>query len=336
MYKAAVVEEAGKPLVIKQLPIPKATNNNVVIKVEACGICHGDLAVLGGHWHHPINYPRVPGHEIVGRVHEIGPTVKALKVGLRVGVGWHGGHCLTCNNCRRGNFSYCAASPTCGIDYDGGYGEYMMAPEEAIARLPEDVDAAEAAPLLCAGVTVYNSLRHQGGLSGEVCAVLGLGGLGHLGVQFARKLGYVVVAISSGDDKKALAFELGAHHYVNGSTQNVVAELMKLGGAKIILATAPSTKATQAALPGLATGGKLIILGVDPTPLQVPSGLLIGKQASIIGWASGIATDSEDTVNFAKLSGVKTMVEKYKIEDVQKALDSMLTSKARFRPVIIY
>jgi len=336
MYKAAVVEEAGKPLVIKQLPIPKATNNNVVIKVEACGICHGDLAVLGGHWHHPINYPRVPGHEIVGRVHEIGPTVKALKVGLRVGVGWHGGHCLTCNNCRRGNFSYCSASPTCGIDYDGGYGEYMMAPEEAIARLPEDVDAAEAAPLLCAGVTVYNSLRHQGGLGGEVCAVLGLGGLGHLGIQFARKLGYVVVAISSGDDKKALAFELGAHHYVNGSTQNVVAELMKLGGAKVILATAPSTKATQAALPGLATGGKLIILGVDPTPLQVPSGLLIGKQASIIGWASGIATDGEDTVNFAKLSGVKTMVEKYKIEDVQKALDSMLTSKARFRPVIIY
>jgi len=336
MYKAAVVEAAGKPLVIKQLPIPKAANNNVVIKVEACGICHGDLVVMEGLWHSPIKYPRVPGHEVVGRVHEVGPAVKNLKVGLRVGVGWHGGHCMTCNNCRRGNFSYCDASPACGIDYDGGYGEYMVAPEEAIARLPEDVDPAEAAPLLCAGVTVYNSLRHQGGIGGEVCAVLGVGGLGHLGVQFARKLGYIVVAISSGDDKKALALELGAHHYINSSTQNVVGELMKLGGAKVILATAPSTKATQATLPGLAKGGKLVILGVDPVPLQVPSGLLIGKQASIVGWASGIPTDGEDTVNFARLSGVKTMIEKYKIEDIQKALDSMLTSKARFRPVIIF
>jgi len=335
MYKAAVVEAPGK-LVIKQLPIPKATTDKVVIKVEACGVCHSDDVVMTGHWYTPIKYPRVPGHEVIGRVTEIGPAVKGFKVGTRVGVGWHGGHCMTCTNCRRGNFTYCATSTVCGIDYDGGYGEYMMAPEDAVARIPEDVDAAEAAPLLCAGVTVYNSLRHQGGLGGEVCAVLGLGGLGHLAVQFARKLGYITVVISSGDDKKALAFELGAHHYINGSTQNVVAELMKLGGAKVILATAPSTKATEAALPGLATGGKLMILGIDPKPLQVSSGFLIGKQATIIGWYAGIPTDGEDTVNFAKLSGVKPMIEKYKLEDAQKAQDSVLTSKARFRPVIIY
>jgi len=184
----------------------------------------------------------------------------------------------------------------------------MMAPEEALAHIPEDVDAAEAAPLLCAGLTVYNSLRHQGGMGGEVCAVLGLGGLGHLGVQFANKLGYITVAVSSGDDKKALAFQLGAHHYINSSTQNVAGELMKLGGAKVIMATAPSVKSVEAAFPGLKTQGKVVILGVDSVPLQINTGLLIGKQATIVGWASGIATDSEDTINFGKISGIKTMV----------------------------
>jgi len=294
------------------------------------------MVAIQGLWHAPIKYPRAPGHEVVGRIHEVGPTVKGFKVGNRVGLGWHGGHCFACTECRKGNFSCCTAFLSCGIDYDGGYGEYMMAPEEALAHIPEDVDAAEAAPLLCAGLTVYNSLRHQGGMGGEVCAVLGLGGLGHLGVQFANKLGYITVAVSSGDDKKALAFQLGAHHYINSSTQNVAGELMKLGGAKVIMATAPSVKSVEAAFPGLKTQGKVVILGVDSVPLQINTGLLIGKQATIIGWASGIPTDSEDTINFGKVSGIKTMVEKFKIEDIQKAIDSMLNSTVRFRPVIIY
>jgi len=335
MYKAAVVKEPNKPIVIEERPIPKATKNHVVIKVEACGICHGDTAVLSGHWP-GMKYPRVPGHEVVGLVHEVGAEVIGFQIGDKVGVGWHGSHCFNCDACRRGNFGACGSASICAISYDGGYGEYMMAPTEALVHVPKEMDSAEAAPLLCAGLTVYNSLRHHGGQSGMVCAVLGLGGLGHLGIQYARKLGYVTVAISTGSEKQALAMELGAHHYINSSTQKVGEELLKLGGAKLILATAPSSKAIDNAIAGIARGGKIIIVAADPTPLSISPITLLSKQITIVGWASGLPTDSEDTLRFSQNFGVKAMIEKFKLEDVQKGIDAMLSSKVKFRSVIVY
>src|ERR1700690_2477177 len=288
--KAVQVAKPGGSFELVERNIPDPGRAQVRIKVDACGICHSDALVKEGLWP-GIQYPRVPGHEIAGRIDAVGADVTNWKPGQRVGVGWHGGHDFTCNACRRGDFINCQNEKITGISHDGGYQEYMVAPAEAVAAIPDDLAAADAAPLLCAGITVYNSLRNSGARSGDLVAVQGIGGLGHLGIQYARQMGFRTFAIGRGKDKEALARKLGAAHYVDTAAGDPVAELQKFGGARVILATAPDSKSMSALVVGLAPDGKLVIVGATADPLSVTPLQLIMTRKSIHGWPSGSAKD---------------------------------------------
>ncbi|HEX8116584.1 MAG TPA: alcohol dehydrogenase, partial [Pyrinomonadaceae bacterium] len=299
----------------------------------ACGVCHSDVFTKEGLWP-GIQYPRVPGHEVVGVIDEVGEGVSGWAKGQRVGVGWHGGHDGTCDRCRRGDFGNCRNYKIAGISYDGGYQQYMSAPASALAAVPESLSDAEAAPLLCAGVTTFNALRHSGALPGDLVAVQGVGGLGHLGIQFANKFGYRVAAVGRGPENAALAQRLGAHVYIDSRATNAAEELQKLGGARVILATAPNSKAISGLVDGLGPHGKLLVVGADVEPIEVTPTQLIFGSHTIQGWASGIPTDSEDTVRFAELSGVRPMIETYPLERAGEAYARMLSGDAQFRVVL--
>lgn len=327
------VTHPNGPLELVEREIPEPGAGSVRIKVEACGICHSDAVVKEGHWP-GLQYPRIPGHEIAGCVDAVGEGVSNWKPGQRVGVGWHGGHCFVCDPCRRGDFILCQFEKITGLSFDGGYAEYMVAPAEAVAALPDDLPADDAAPLLCAGVTVYNALRHAGARAGDVVARQGIGGLGHLGIQYARQMGFHTVGIGRGGDKEPLARKLGAHEYVDTSVSVPAAQLQQLGGARVILATAPDSKAIAALVGGLAPGGKLVIVGVSPEPLNISLMDLILARRSIQGWPSGTAKDSEDTLRFSVLTGVRPMIERYPLEQAAEAYEQMISGRARFRVVL--
>ena len=331
--KVAQVAKAGADFEIVEREIPQPGPGQVRIRVQACGVCHSDVLTKEGGWPGLV-YPRVPGHEVAGVIDDAGPGVTQWKKGQRVGVGWHGGQDGTCLACRRGDFANCANLKITGLSYDGGYQEYMIAPVEAVARMPESLDAAEAAPLLCAGVTTFNALRHSGALPSDLVAVQGIGGLGHLGIQFAQKFGYQVAAIGRGPENAALAKKLGASVYIDSAGANAAAELQKLGGARVILATAPSSKAMSSLVDGLGMNGKMMVVGATRDPIEVTPVQLIFGMRSIQGWASGIPTDSEDTLRFAELTGVRPMIEKYPLAKAGEAYARMMSGKAEFRVVL--
>ena len=328
------VTRPNGPLEMVEREIPEPGAGQVRIKVEACGICHSDSMTKEGLWP-GIQYPRVPGHEVAGVVDAVGAAVAGWKEGQRVGVGWHGGHCGYCDSCRRGDFVTCQVAPQVpGIAYDGGYADYMIAPASALAGIPEGLSAVDAGPLMCAGITTFNSLRNSGARPGDLVAILGIGGLGHLGIQFAAKMGFRTVAIARGMDKEPLARKLGAWSYIDSKTQDPAAELLKLGGAKVVLATVTSGDAMSATLGGLGVNGKLIILGAAAEPLQVPGiPLLLGRR-SIMGWPSGSSIDSQDTLSFSLLTGVRAMNEVFPLERAAEAYEHMMSGKARFRAVL--
>jgi D-arabinose 1-dehydrogenase-like Zn-dependent alcohol dehydrogenase len=327
------VARAGGALEVVEREIPSPRAGTVRVKVQACGVCHSDVLTKEGHWP-GIQYPRVPGHEVIGVLDAVGAGVEGWKVGQRVGVGWHGGHCGRCDSCRRGDFFACQVSlQTTGITYDGGYAEYMIAPVEALAAVPDELSSAEAAPLMCAGVTTFNALRNNGARGGDVVAILGLGGLGHLGVQFAAKMGFKTVGIARGKDKEPLARKLGAWQYIDSQTQDPAKELAKLGGAKIILATVTNGPAMTATLGGLAANGTLLVVGAPPS-LEVSPFVLIAGQRSVKGWYSGTSIDSQDALAFSALSGVRSMNEVYPLERAGEAYERMMSGKARFRVVL--
>jgi D-arabinose 1-dehydrogenase-like Zn-dependent alcohol dehydrogenase len=331
--KAVQVPKPGADFEIVEREIPKPGAGQVLIKVQACGICHSDVFTKEGQWP-GIQYPRVPGHEVVGIVEELGTGVSEWNQGQRVGVGWHGGHDGTCRACRHGDFRNCENLKVPGISYDGGYQQYMVAPTEAVVAIPESLSDVEAAPLLCAGITTYNALRHSGALPGDLVAVQGIGGLGHLGIQFANKLGYNVAAIGRGSENTALAKKLGANVYIDSKSTNAAEALQKLGGAQAILATAPNSKAMTALFDGLAPNGKLIVVGVAPGPIEVTPVQLVTGSRAIQGWASGTSADEEDTLRFAELSGVRPMIETYPLEKAGEAYARMLSGSAQFRVVL--
>ena len=331
--KAVQISKPGGNFEVVERPIPEPGRGQVRIKVEACGICHSDVLVKEGHFL-GLQYPRVPGHEIAGRVDKVGPEVTPWKAGDRVGVGWHGGHCFTCNPCRRGDFIHCQNQKITGIHFDGGYQEYVVVPSEAVALMPEDLAAPDAAPLMCAGITVYNPLRNSGARAGDLVAVQGIGGLGHLGIQYARQMGFRTVAIGRGGDKESLAKKLGAHSYVDSSTVSPAEALQKMGGAEVAIATAPDSKSMSALVDGLGPNGTLIIVGADSAPLSVTPLQLIFASKSIKGWPSGTARDSQDTLEFSALTGVRPMIEKYPLEKAADAYQQMISGKARFRVVL--
>ena len=335
MSKMRVVQvpRPNGPFELVERDIPEPGAASVRIRVSACGICHSDSFTKEGTFP-GIRYPRVPGHEIAGIIDAVGTGVLGWSTGQRIGVGWHGGHCGYCDSCRRGDFVTCQiAAQVPGITYDGGYADYMIAPAEALALIPEDLSAVEAGPLMCAGITTFNALRHSGARPGDVVAILGIGGLGHLGVQFAAKMGFKTVAIARGADKEPLARQLGARHYIDSQAQDPSAELIKLGGAKVVLATATSGKALSAVLGGLAIDGKMIIVGAAD-PLEVPPLLLIGGRRSVMGWPSGRSIDSQDTLRFSALTGVRSMNEVFPLERAAEAYEHMMSGKARFRVVL--
>jgi len=331
--KAAQISKPGGDFELVEREIPKPGAGEVRIKVQACGVCHSDLFTKEGAWP-GIQYPRVPGHEVAGVIDELGQGVTGWTVGQRAGVGWHGGHDNTCLSCRRGDFRNCTNIKIAGISYDGGYQQYMVAPVEALTAIPESLSDVEAAPLLCAGITTYNALRHSGAMPGDLVAVLGIGGLGHLGIQFANKFGYKVAAIGRGPENAALAKKLGATLYIDSKATKAVDELQNLGGAQVILATAPSSKAMSELIDGLAPNGKLIVVGADVEPIQVtPVQLIIGSRA-IQGWVSGTPADAEDTLRFAELSGGRPMIETFPLEKAAEAYARMLSGQAQFRVVL--
>jgi D-arabinose 1-dehydrogenase-like Zn-dependent alcohol dehydrogenase len=331
--KAAQIAVAGGDFEIVDREIPKPGAGQVLIKVQACGVCHSDVLTKEGYWP-GIQYPRVPGHEVAGVIDELGAGVSDWKKGQRVGVGWHGGHDGTCLQCRRGDFGNCRNLKISGISYDGGYQQYMVAPVEALTTMPEGLSDAEAAPLLCAGITTYNALRHSGAMAGDLVAVLGIGGLGHLGIQFASKFGYKVVAIGRGSENAALAKKLGASVYIDDGVTKAAEELQKLGGAQVILATAPSSKAMSELIDGLGPNGKLMVVGVTFDPIEVTPVQLISGSRSLQGWASGTPTDAEDTLRFAELTGVRPMIETYPLEKAAEAYARMMSGRAQFRVVL--
>jgi D-arabinose 1-dehydrogenase-like Zn-dependent alcohol dehydrogenase len=337
---------AATTMTVAQIPAPGAdfqivereilnpAAGQVRIKVQACGVCHSDVFTKDGSWSGGIEYPRVPGHEVVGIIDEIGDGVSGWSKGQRVGVGWHGGHDNTCQPCRRGDFRNCQNLQIPGISYDGGYQEYMTAPVEALAAIPESLSDAEAAPLLCAGMTTYNALRHSGAFPGDLVAIQGVGGLGHLAIQFANKFGYRTVAIGLGSESEALAKKLGAHVYIDSGATNAAEELQKLGGARVILSTVPSSKAMSGVIDGLGTNGKLMVIGVDAKPIEASPLQIITGTRTIEGWSTGSAIDAEDTVRFAELSGVRPMIEIYPLEKANEAFERMRSAAARFRVVL--
>jgi D-arabinose 1-dehydrogenase-like Zn-dependent alcohol dehydrogenase len=331
--KAVQVPKPGADFEIVEREIPKPGAREVRIKVQACGICHSDVVTKEGQWP-GIQYPRVPGHEVAGIVDELGADVSEWKRGQRVGVGWHGGHDGTCLQCRRGDFRNCRNRKVPGISYDGGYQQYMVAPLEALAALPESLTDVEAAPLLCAGITTFNAMRHSGAMPSDLVAVQGIGGLGHLGIQFANKFGYKVAAIGRGSEDAALAKRLGASVYIDSKATNAATELQKLGGAQVILATAPSSKAMSELIDGLGPNGTLMVIGATFDPIEVTPPQLIFGSRRIQGWAAGTPTDSEDTLRFAELTGVRPMIETYPLEKVADAYARMMSGNAQFRVVL--
>ncbi len=331
--KAAQISKAKGDWEIVERPLPEPGPGQVRIKVEACGVCHSDMFVKEGLWP-GLQFPRVPGHEVAGVIDELGSGVSNWKLGQRVGVGWHGGHCFQCEACRRGDFILCRNLKVTGISHDGGYAEYMVSPAEAVAAMPEQLPAAEAAPLLCAGITVFNSLRHAGATAGDLVAVQGIGGLGHLAVQYARRMGFATVAINRGKEKEVLAKKLGAEFYIDSAAGNAAEQLQKLGGARVILATAPDAKSISAITGGLAANGKLLIVAAALEPLTISALDLISGRRSIQGWPSGTAVDSEDTLRFSAMAEVRPMIETFPLEKVADAYDRMISSKARFRTVL--
>jgi D-arabinose 1-dehydrogenase-like Zn-dependent alcohol dehydrogenase len=331
--KVAQISKPGGDFEIVEREIPNPGGGEVRIKVQACGVCHSDVFVKEGLWP-GIQYPRVPGHEVAGVIDEIGAGVTGWKVGQRVGVGWHGGQDNTCLECRRGHFLYCRNPKVAGISYDGGYQQYMVAPVEALAAIPGTLSDAEAGPLLCAGVTTFNALRHSGASPGSLVAVQGVGGLGHLGIQFANKFGYKVAAIGRGPENSVLAKKLGASVYIDSKAVNAAAELQKLGGAQAILATAPNSKAMSDLIDGLAPNGKFIVVGISSDPIAVTPVQLISGERAIQGSAVGTPTDSQDTLRFAELSGVRPMIETYPLERAQEAFARMMSGDAQFRVVL--
>ena len=329
----AQVSKKGGPFEIVERPMPEPGPGQVRLKVDACGICHSDQIFKEGNWP-GLTFPVVPGHEVAGRVDKIGEGVTRFKVGQRVGVGWNGGYCGHCQPCFEGEFPYCTTGATTAASFDGGYAEYMVAPETAVAAMPEGIDATEAGPLMCAGITTYNALRNSGAKSGDLVAVQGIGGLGHLAVQFAAKSGYHTVAISRGKDKEAFAKELGAHEYIDDANGDAAQQLQKMGGAKVILATAPNAKAISGLAGGLKYKGKLLIVAAPHDNVEVSPLLLLMGSRSVAGHYSGYAKDSEDTLNFAVLSGVRPKVEVFPLAKVNEAYERMLSNKARFRVVL--
>jgi D-arabinose 1-dehydrogenase-like Zn-dependent alcohol dehydrogenase len=331
--KVAVISKPGADFEIVERKIPEPGRGEVRIKVQACGVCHSDVLTKEGLWP-GIEYPRVPGHEIAGLIDEVGEGVSAWKVGQRVGVGWHGGHDNTCRECRRGDFRNCRNGKVTGISYDGGYQEYMLAPVEALAAIPDTLSDADAGPLLCAGITTYNSLRHSGAMPGDLVAVQGIGGLGHLGVQYANKFGYKVAAIGRGPENATLAKKLGAAVYIDSAATKPAEELQKMGGAQVILATAPNSKAMSELIDGLGPNGKLLVVGAAFEPIEVTPLQLINGSRALQGWAAGTPADSEDTLNFSVLTGVRPMIETYPLAKAAEAYDRMMSGKAQFRVVL--
>jgi D-arabinose 1-dehydrogenase-like Zn-dependent alcohol dehydrogenase len=331
--RAVQVARAGAALEVVEREVPEPGQGQVRIKVEACGICYSDAMVKHGHFP-GIQYPRVPGHEIAGRVEAIGPGVTAWKAGDRVGVGWHGGHCFTCGACRKGMFINCEKAKITGISHDGGYADQVVVPAESVARIPEALSAADAGPLVCAGVTTYNSLRNVGARAGDTVAVQGIGGLGHLGLQYAAKMGFRTVALSQGKHKEDLARQLGAHEYVDTGAVTAAEGLQKLGGADVVLCTAPNAAAMADALNGLKPRGTLLVVAAPAGPMPTSvSGLLSGKR--IVGWPSGSAYDSEETMRFSALSGVRPRIETFKLDQAEQAFALVMANKVRFRAVLI-
>ena len=333
--RSVQVSNPRGPFEIVERTTPDPGHRQVRIKVQACGVCHSDSFTKEGLFP-GIQYPMVPGHEVAGVIDAVGKDVTTTewKVGQRVAVGWHGGHCGHCESCRRGDFVTCSYLQIPGISYDGGYGDYMIAPTEALAIIPNELSATDAAPLMCAGITTYNALRNSGARQGDVVAILGIGGLGHLGVQFAAKMGFKTIAIARGKDEEELVKKLGASLYIDNRSQNAVEALNKLGGAKVILATVPSGKAMSEILGGLAVNGKIVIIGASDEPIQVPPLLYIQGRRSLIGWPSGTSIDSQDTLSFSVLSGVKSMNEIFPLERAAEAYELMMSGKARFRCVL--
>jgi D-arabinose 1-dehydrogenase-like Zn-dependent alcohol dehydrogenase len=332
MMRAVQVSKAGGSFQIVERPIPEPGPASVRIRVEACGICHSDSLTKEGGWP-GVQYPRLPGHEVAGVIDAVGPGTPRLKEGQRVGVGWNGGYCGHCVHCRRGDLFACVTQEITGITRDGGYGDYLVAAHSAVAVLPDGLSAVEAAPLMCAGITTFNALRHSGARPGDLVAVLGLGGLGHLAVQYAAKMGFRTVGIARGRDKEPLAKQLGASAYIDSQAQDPAAALLELGGAQVILATATSGDAMAAVQGGVAVNGTLLILGAAHS-MQVNPLLLLGGRRSIRGWASGTAIDSEDTLAFSARAGVRSMNEVFPLEKAAEAYDRMMSGKARFRVVL--
>ncbi len=331
--KAVQVSKARGDFEVVERPTPEPGRGQVRIKVEACGICHSDALVKEGLWP-GIQYPRVPGHEIAGRIDAIGAEVTLWKPGQRVGVGWHGGHCFQCDPCRRGDFVNCKFEKITAITFDGGYAEYVVVPAEAVALMPDDLPSDEAAPLLCAGITVFNALRNSGGRGGDLVAVQGIGGLGHLGIQYARQMGFRTVAIGRGGDKQPLAKKLGAHEYIDTSAGDPAQALQKMGGAHVILATAPDSKSISALVDGLGARGTLLVVGAGFESLTVTPLQLIPGSKTVRGWASGSARDSQDALEFSAFSGVRPMIERYPLEKAAEGYQQMISGKARFRVVL--
>jgi D-arabinose 1-dehydrogenase-like Zn-dependent alcohol dehydrogenase len=331
--KVAQISKPGADFEIVERDIPEPAPGQVRIKVQACGVCHSDVLTKEGSWP-GIQYPRVPGHEVAGVIDELGVGVSAWKKGQRVGVGWHGGQDGTCRECRRGDFRNCRNLKIAGISYDGGYQQYMVAPVEALVPIPDTLSDVEAAPLLCAGITTFNALRHSGASPGDLVAVLGIGGLGHLGIQFANKFGYHVVAIGRGSENAALAKKLGASVYIDSQSTNAAEALQELGGARVILATAPSSKAMSELIDGLGPNGELMVIGATFDPIEVTPVQLISGSRTIQGWAAGTPADSEDTLHFAEQTGVRPVIETYPLEKADEAYARMMSGKAQFRVVL--
>ena len=331
--RAARVPEAGGDFELVDVPVPTPAADEVRVRVEACGICHSDAFVKEGTFP-GIDYPRVPGHEVAGVVDAVGADVDQWAEGDRVGVGWHGGHCFTCEACRTGDFVNCENGLVTGISFDGGYAEYMTAPAEAVAKMPDDLAAEEAAPLLCAGITTYNALRNQDIQPGDLVAVQGIGGLGHLGVQYAAQMGAEVAALSTSTDKEPLAHDLGAHHFVDASSGDAAEALQALGGADLILATAPNSDAITDVVGGLGRDGSVVIVAATGEPVEVSPMALIQGRKSVSGWPSGDAQDSEDTLRFSALADVTPEIETFPLEEAAAAYDRMIANEARFRAVL--
>ena len=331
--KQASVSAPGGRFELKERPLPEPGRGSVRVKVHACGICHSDALTKDGTWP-GIVYPRAPGHEIAGVVDALGPGADPWKIGDRVGVGWYGGHCGQCDSCRRGDFTTCVKLQVTGISYDGGYSECLCVLADTLAKIPDGLRDEDAAPLMCAGITTFNALRNSGARAGDLVAIQGIGGLGHLGVQFANKFGFETIAIGRGAGTKELATKLGAHSYIDAAAQDVSKELTALGGARVILATAPDGKAMGTLIDGLGVNGKLMLIGVISEPFAVSSLQLLMARKSIDGWPSGTAKDSEDTLRFAAAHGVRPMIETFPLDRVADAYEHMLSGRARFRSVL--